>query len=177
MTRTQSTLPITEDFINRYKRGDAIHAMASHFGCGKETINRTVKAANLAPRLGSRERKITIDDRFRELWLSGAPIKDIAEEYGCSVYTVGKAVDMAKLPRRGRSWAKGPRVPKPKPAPKRKPDPVPEPRDALPSAVFNASRDGAIVRTKGKYADLAALAAKWGLPTTRVVARWHLVRP
>lgn len=54
------------------------------------------------------------------------------------------------------------------------PAPVPMPMAGAPD--WTADRDAAVLQSKGRLADLSALAARWGLATARVTARWHILR-
>lgn len=127
------------------------------------------------------------DARFRELWADKSVTVDaIAEIYGCSPWTINKARNLLGLPRRTsglhrpsgklgtskRAFVKAP------PVKMKAPEvaPSPEPRAALAHPDFPLQRDAVLMATAGRYAALARLAAQWGLPVSRVVARWHLVR-
>jgi len=41
---------------------------------------------------------------------------------------------------------------------------------------WTTEQDVAIFRTEGRYADLSALAEKWGKPSASVTLRWHRLR-
>jgi len=112
---------------------------------------------------------------FREMWADGDRVRDIAKYFGCSDSSVSRAAIRHGLPRRlkPRPWSN--KVPKtPEPAP---PPPPPEPRVAPYHGPWTAAGDGKLMSTGGKYGELCALAAKWGVTISAITARYHRVRP
>lgn len=41
---------------------------------------------------------------------------------------------------------------------------------------WTPDRDAAVIETQGVYADIGKLADRWGVPSRRVVCRWHHLR-
>lgn len=134
--------------------------------------------------------KIRNDRAFRQLWMSDVPVRDIADLLGVDKDTVGKAARRFGLPSRY-STRQSRRV---QPAPPAPPPPQPDHSDtpfsracgrlarmratgdivAPPSWPLQA--DIAVLQTGGAYAGLNEAAETLGVPFSRVLARWHIVR-
>lgn len=119
-------------------------------------------------------RPVGVDiDRLRQLWREGVPNKAIAAELGISrpyVSTLGQRLGLPRRVRGGRVMeACQPRRVDEAP-------PIVPGADVPRPPVWSVERDGAILATRGAYAELQALARDWGIASARIVARWHLLR-
>lgn len=142
--------------------------------------------------------RITDRDRFARLWKAGLPKTAIAAEFGVSDKAVTTAAIRFELPPRG---GDAPVAPRPKGRPRAeagaaggdavcKGAPVSRQVTAMSVRVkrarakgvlfgadlWAADRDARIIETGGRYEPLHALARRWGMPASRVVARWHNLR-
>jgi len=118
------------------------------------------------------------DSRFREFWTGGIPVAKIASEYGVSRHTVYSAARRYGMPLRD---AKG-RVIRHRRAAlvaavqtcrDHRADRVAGPR---PTDFWTPDRDARLLASGGGYAAISALAVEWGVASTKVMARWHLLR-
>lgn len=125
-----------------------------------------------AHRMGLRPRNVlgdTIDitrDEFASLWNGPKSIGVIASYLKCVATTVPRLAEYFDLDPR-------PEQAKPmKGAPKGKPPVV-----GLPGSDFwTEARDLKVLASKGRYGRVADLAKAFGIPSTRIMARWHLLR-
>ncbi|GAA5073579.1 hypothetical protein N0B44_15695 [Roseibacterium beibuensis] len=102
------------------------------------------------------------------LWGYRVPVADLARAFGVTeieVLAVAEAKGLAAYPIEV--------VPTECPTPAA---PAQEARPLPGRDVWTAARDEAIRDTKGRYSELAQLAAQWGEPIRSVQARWHRVR-
>lgn len=115
------------------------------------------------------------DDRLRQLWKSGISNARMAEMLG---------VNEGSVSRRAKRLGLGPKPPGRAAAIKKPPAPSPPPREQEvitsplePNSRFSQERDVEIIKSRGTYAAVNALASEWGLPATAVMNRWHQLRP
>lgn len=131
-------------------------------------------------------RKISGDDvaTLKALWAGDGPTREIGVQLGVKMGVVYGTAKRLGLPPRTHSFARmSTHYHRRRKAEERavaEEAPVVLTLKSLPAfqGVGNWSweRDLQILQTGGRYAEIAHLAEQWGIPTTRVVARWHLVR-
>jgi transposase len=125
-----------------------------------------------------------IDDsqraEFKSFWNGPRPTIVIARHFGVSIVTVHKTAERFGLPRR--AHPKGPNVGRPARA--ATPDCVEDAEatqepvvPVVPGGdVWTPERDAAVFRSGGAYREVSELAARWGLTSQQVLARWHRLR-
>lgn len=117
------------------------------------------------------------DKVFAAQWASGLSCAEIGRLYGCSAATVSAAAARYGLPERGARGQSvqghGMRVV----AGGRAVEPVRPIGRAVPDHDFwTEYRDLKVCKTGGVYAEINALADRWGVTANTVLARWHRLR-
>jgi transposase len=151
------------------RQGMSVRACAAALGVGDSAVRKRLVPFDPGPRSRpGRPRDPEAAARsakMRALARQGKTYREIAEATGYSESHVAKLVTGWK--QTGELWADAPA--------RRSPPPPPPPPPAAPPG-WSVDRDAAVLATKGRYAKLAALAARWGEPMQRVHARWHRLR-
>ncbi|WP_243612949.1 helix-turn-helix domain-containing protein [Shimia aestuarii] len=124
--------------------------------------------------------------RLKSFWEAGMPRLQIAREMGLTVAELLRAVrhPHVKLPPRAESAVV--ETPKAKPALKSVVPPVARVVAAPPVAEvvsapvahpnWSVEQEAAIRASEGRYAEIGKLADAWGIPSTRIIAHWHVLR-
>lgn len=156
------------EFRAAWNAGQQIEAMAAHYGVSTFTIRRRAQEWGLAARGKKSAGPITEAERAQIVALrdGGATLSEITVATGRSMTGVRGALRKANA---------GPR---PNPAPAPAPVEV-EPED-LPQVAgapfWTPARDAQVIETQGRYRAMAELADRLGLSSTRINARWHLLK-
>lgn len=163
---------------------------AAQLGVSIVTVRRIAKYHGFAfaSAFGSQQRARAEDQRARYAALVHLSPSEVAVAMKVTIRTVEQAAARYGLTFAPERRAAAVRRPGPvpqvveavEPAPRRvSPSPAPAEPAPMPMAAapdWTADRDALIVATKGRLAEIAALAARWSMPTARVMARWHVVR-
>ena len=136
--------------------------------------------------------KFTDRERFAAMWLAEMPAAEIAAAHGASTCGVYAAAQRFGLAARGNGWrpqgggmaapVAAENAPPEKPKPSRAEAALARLQEAHAAARimvpegWSLSRDRAVLRSGGRLAEISALAARWRMPSRRVMARWHVVR-
>lgn len=138
----------------------------------------------------SRSPKVPNNDAFRAFWEGGLTLDDIGQCYGVTRVAISRAAKRFGYPPR-HVQAKPRRripVPQPKPVPadasvsgRMPPEEhrltLAHERGDLPALdLWPLDRDMALLRCRGRYEPMSALARDWDMPYSRLLARWHLLR-
>jgi hypothetical protein len=121
--------------------------------------------------------KIENNATFRAMWVQGLTCTVIGERIGAGRRSVAMAARRFGYPKR--EWRAGPVAPKVRIA--AVPTDVSKKLIAPGSATVKASKftpaqDDLIIGCRGKYCEFAALAERWVMPSSQILARWHLLR-
>ena len=140
-------------------------SIAAQFRLSKANLERIVRENDM-PRKPAKVGYAKIA-KLRQLWADGVGPNDIASALGISRQSVGVIARREGLPERPGMRKGGNRRSK-EPAPVSAPQV--DPYADVPGV------DGEILRTRGRYAQLAAVALFNGLTMREVTCRWHKLR-
>ena len=139
--------------------------IAAKFRLSKANLERIVRENDM-PRKPAKVGAAKIA-KLRQLWLDGVGPNDIAKEVGISRQSVGVIARRDGLPERAGMHKNGYRTPEPQ-------EPFVAPQKDPYADVEGI--EGEILRTRGRYAQLAAVALFNGLTMREVTCRWHKLR-
>ena len=139
--------------------------IAAKFGLSKANLERIVRENNL-PRKPAKVGAAKIA-KLRQLWADGVGPNDIASALGISRQSVGVIARREGLPERAGMRKGGNR---------RSTTPAPVSAPQIDPYADVEGIDGEILRTRGRYAQLAAVALFNGLTMREVTCRWHKLR-
>lgn len=139
--------------------------IAAQFRLSKANLERIVRENDM-PRKPAKVGAAKIA-KLRQLWMDGVGPNDIAKEVGVSRQSVGVIARREGFPERAGMRKGGYRVPEP-------PEPFVAPQKDPYADVEGV--DGEILRTHGRYAQLAAVALFNGMTMREVTCRWHKLR-
>lgn len=121
---------------------------------------------------------LTIQEAAAQMNLSPHTVEAAARRYGLTFARPGRSEAVAVAPDPSPCQSDCP-THRPVPGGRRPRAPVapPLPEGAMLSApAWSTDRDALILQAKGRYPKLHALATRWGMPASRLVARWHVLR-
>ena len=140
-------------------------AIAAQFRLSKANLERIVRENDM-PRKPAKVGAAKIA-KLRQLWADGVRANDIASALGISRQSVNVIARRESLPERAGMRKGGNRRSK-------EPAPVSAPQIDPYAGVQGI--EGEILRTRGRYAQLAAVALFNGLTMREVTCRWHKLR-
>lgn len=149
-------------------------AIAEQMGVSRQGIYYLVRAGKLRCDIGpwgGRARRVAIDpERLRQMVADNLSSRQIAEAFGCKALTIIRACRVNAIPLPVQRDRFGQiRVPV---FPVAKPPATPQP----PAPTDMAPRTASLIATGGRYGDLAAWAAEWGVSATQARLEWHRLR-
>ena len=139
--------------------------IAAQFRLSKANLERIVRENDM-PRKPAKVGAAKIA-KLRQLWLDGVGPNDIAKEVGISRQSVGVIARREGFPERAGMHKNGYRAPEPQ-------EPFVAPQKDPYADVDGI--EGEILRTRGRYAQLAAVALFNGMTMREVTCLWHKLR-
>jgi len=139
--------------------------IAAQFRLSKANLERIVRENNL-PRKPAKVGAAKIA-KLRQLWIDGVGPNDIAREVGISRQSVGVIARREGFPERDPMPMGGYRMPEPQ-------EPFVAPQKDPYADVEGI--EGEILRTRGRYAQLALVADRHKMTIREVTFRWHKCR-
>lgn len=109
---------------------------------------------------------------FKALWRSEMTTREVAAHFGVAQGTVHRTAERLGLA--ARSVARSRDAGRVTEAP-RSEDAVSLPCIGS-TGFWTPKRDAAVIRTGGRYGNVSKLADRWGVASSRILARWHLLR-
>ena len=140
-------------------------AIAAQFRVSKATLERIVRENDM-PRKPAKVGASKIA-KLRQMWADGVGPNDIANALGISRQSVGVIARREGLPERAGIRKGGNR---------RSKEPAPASAPQIDPYADVPGVDGEILRTRGRYAQLAAVALFNGMTMREVTCRWHRLR-
>ena len=170
--RGPKPIEISPEFLrHQTNAGVTVAEIAEMVGRGRKCIYRHMREYGIKPFTSRR-----IDHKLvKKLWLEFIAAEDIAEQAICSRNAVRRIVRDLGLPKRDPDLVRPARRDVVK-APKMAPAPASAPHLGSEIAASSARVDAKIMRSKGRYGELAEIEAKHGLRRGQALARWHVLR-
>ena len=140
-------------------------AIAAQFRLSKANLERIVRENDM-PRKPAKVGAAKIA-KLRQLWADGVRANDIASALGISRQSVNVIARRESLPERAGMRKGGNR---------RSKEPAPASAPQIDPYAGVQGIEGEILRTRGRYAQLAAVALFNGLTMREVTCRWHKCR-
>lgn len=157
--------------------------IAEKLGVGIWILSDRAARLGLPPRTKARKSRPDVKlpdcDKFREMWASGKSVGDIAAAFDCGSSIVWSNAKKYGYPKRGRLAEPAPKPVKAMKVVSFPPKTAAAPIKAQPPLAtdfWTTDRDAAVIATTGKYAKVAALADRWGIPSQRIMTRWQKLR-